>query len=72
MVVFALGVIPDLEYGRTQDAAAPTNCTKLFRVVVLFVYQISLIKDLLRLFEANAVSSLYLTGLLAVEVEARI
>jgi hypothetical protein len=72
MTVFALGVVPHFEYHGTQNATAPTDCTELFRIVALLVYQVSLVKDLLRFFEANAVFSLYLTAFLADEVEARI
>jgi hypothetical protein len=72
MVVFALGVIPDLEYDRTQHTTAPTDRTELFRIVVLLVHQVSLIKDLLRLFKANAVLSFDVTALPAIELAARI
>ena len=72
MVVFTIGVIPDLEYDRIQVATAPTYCAELLRIIAPMVHQVSLVKDLLRLFEVNAVSSLYLTAFPAVKIEARI
>jgi hypothetical protein len=48
VIVFALGVIPDFEDDGTQQTATPTDCTELFRIVVLLVNQIGLLKDLLR------------------------
>jgi hypothetical protein len=72
MAVFALGVFPHFENNGTQNTTAPTDCTELFRIVVLLVYQVSLIEDLLRLFEADAVLSFDVTAFPAVDVEARI
>jgi hypothetical protein len=72
MTVLALGVFPHFEYHGTQNTTAPTDCTELFRIVVLLVYQVSLVKDLLRLFEADAVLSLDFTAFPAIKVEARI
>jgi hypothetical protein len=35
VVVFAIGVMPDLENHGTEATAAPSDSTKLFRIVVL-------------------------------------
>jgi hypothetical protein len=72
MVVLTIRIISDFEDDRTQGIAAPTYCAELFRIIAPLVHQVSLVKDLLRLFEANAVSSLYLTAFPAVKIEARI
>jgi hypothetical protein len=40
--------MPDLEYHRTEATAAPPDCTKLFRIVVLLVNEVDLIENLLR------------------------
>jgi hypothetical protein len=55
MVVLALGIMPDFEYYRTQPTTAPSNSTKLLRIVILLVDQVSLVKNLLRLFETYTV-----------------
>jgi hypothetical protein len=49
VIVFALGVIPNLEDDGTKQTTTPADGAKLFRIVVLLVNQISLVKDLLRL-----------------------
>jgi hypothetical protein len=72
MAVFAFRVLPHFEYHGAQNTTAPTDCTELFRIVVLLVYQVSLVKDLLRLCEADAVLSFDVMAFLAVEVKARI
>ena len=72
MEVFTFIVMPDLEYHRTQTPTRPTNCTELFRVVVLLVHQVGLIKDLLRLLKADAVFSFHITAFLSAVDAARI
>jgi hypothetical protein len=72
MVVFALGVMPDLEDNRTELATAPSNCAKLVRIVSLSVNQIHLVKDRPRFFQADAVFPLYILALLRIEFEAQI
>jgi hypothetical protein len=37
VIVLALGIVPDFEDNGTQQTAAPTDCTKLFRIIVLLV-----------------------------------
>lgn len=37
VIVLALGIVPDFEDDGTQQTAAPTDCTKLFRIIVLLV-----------------------------------
>jgi hypothetical protein len=54
MVILALGIMPDFEYYRTQPTTAPSNCTKLLRIVVLLVHQVGLVKDLTGFIQTNA------------------
>ena len=54
MVVFALRVMPDLENHGADAPPAPTNSAKLLRIVVLLVNQVRLVKDFLRLLQADA------------------
>jgi hypothetical protein len=72
MIVIAVSILPDFENHATQPPATPPNCTKLFRVVTLSVYQVSLIKYLPRFFETYAVFPPDIRVLLLFEVEARI
>jgi hypothetical protein len=72
MVVLTVRVISDFEDDRTQGVAAPTDCAELFWIAAPLVHQVSLVKDLLRLLQANAVLSFDLTAFSADEVEARI
>ena len=72
MIIFALGVRPDFEDDGTQQSATPPDCTELFRIVILLVNQIRLVKDLLRLFQADAVFPLYITIFIVLKVKARI
>src|ERR1035441_1566403 len=69
VVKLAPGVMPDLEDHGTEAAAAPTYCTKLFRVIALLVDEIHLIKYVLRLFQADPVLSLDVPTLLSLELE---
>ncbi len=55
MVILAFGVVSNLEDDGTEPAAAPSNSSKLFRVVILLIDQINLIEDFMRLFEVDAV-----------------
>src|ERR1035441_165579 len=64
------GVIPDFKDDGTQEAAAPTDGTKLRRIVTLLVDQVRLIEYLLRLLQADPVLPLDLPALLSVELEA--
>jgi hypothetical protein len=49
VIVFSRRVIPDFEDDGTELATTPSDGTELFRIVVLLVNQIGLVKDLLRL-----------------------
>lgn len=60
MVIFPFGIVPDLEDHGTQAPAAPPDRAELLGVLVLLVNQISLIENLLSLFEADAVLPLNL------------
>src|ERR1700691_1242661 len=70
MVELARGVVPDLKDDGTQEPAAPSDGTKLFRIVALLVGQVRLIEYLLRLQQADPVLPLDLPALLSVELEA--
>jgi hypothetical protein len=70
MVVFPLGVTPDLEDDRAKVAATPPDCTKLFRIVIPLVNQVNLVEDLLRLFQADAMFSFDVPALLQYPLEA--
>jgi hypothetical protein len=72
VVVFAFCVMPDLEDHRTKASTTPADCTELFRIVILLVDQVSLVEDLLRFFQADAVPSLDGPALRSIENEARI
>jgi hypothetical protein len=37
VIVLTLGIVPDFEDDGTQQTAAPTDCTKLFWIIVLLV-----------------------------------
>ncbi len=52
--------------------AAPSDSTKLLRIVTLLIDQVSLIKDFQRVFETDAVFPLDVCILRSLEVEARI
>jgi hypothetical protein len=70
MVVFAFGVMPDLKDDGTEAAAAPSDCTKLFRIAALLVNHVHLVEDLPRVSEAYAMFLFDVPALLAFEVEA--
>lgn len=70
MVVFALGIMSNLEYRRAKAASAPSDCTKLFRIVTLLVNQIHLIEDLLHFPEVNAVFLFDVPTLAAIKLKA--
>jgi hypothetical protein len=72
MKVLAGRITPDLEDHGTETSAAPTNGAELLRIVVLAVNQVCLVENLLRLFQADSVSSLDSPALRFVELEARI
>lgn len=72
MVVFSLFVMPDLKYDGTEASSAPTNGAELFRVIVLLVNQVSLLENLLRLFQADTVFLLYGPAFQPVELKTRI
>src|SRR5271157_2722105 len=63
VVVFAFGVMPELEYHGTEAAATPPYRTKLFRIVVLLVHQIDLVENLLGLLQADPVLALDVAAL---------
>jgi hypothetical protein len=69
MVVFALRVMPDFENCGAEAASAPTDCTKLFRIVILLVNQIRLVENLLRFLETNAVLLFDASTLIAIKLE---
>jgi hypothetical protein len=69
MVVFAFCIMPDLEYHGTEATATPPYGTKLFRIVVLLVYQIDLIENLLRFLQADPVLSLHVPALRPFELQ---
>ncbi len=58
MVVFTLGVIPDLEYHGTEAAATPPDRADLFRIVILSVDEIDLVENFFRFLRADPVVSL--------------
>jgi hypothetical protein len=55
VAVFALSILADLENDRTEATAAPTDRTKLLRIVRLLVNDVHLIEYFLCLFQADAV-----------------
>ncbi len=70
MVIFSVGIVPDLEDDGVQRAAAPSNCTILFRVFPLLIDNVQLIEYLLRIFQADPVFPFNLLALPGVELEA--
>src|ERR1700739_2643002 len=50
-----LRVVPDFEDHRAKVTAAPSDCAKLFRIIVLLVDEVGLIENLLRFLETDAV-----------------
>lgn len=72
MIIFALAIMPDLEDHRTQPITTPSDGTKLLRVVILLIDQISLIEYPLCLFETDAVFTLNIQIFAFFKVEARI
>jgi hypothetical protein len=54
VITFPPGVPPDFEDHRAKMNAAPSDCAKLFRTVILLVDNVSLIEDLLRFLQADA------------------
>jgi hypothetical protein len=69
-IVFAPGIVPNLENDGTEPAAGPTDGAKLLRLIVLLVDDVRLIEYVLRLFQADAMFSLDAPALLFVELEA--
>jgi len=57
VVVLSLAVIPGLENHGTEAVSAPSNGTKLFRIVTPLVDQVRLVEYLLRFFQADTVFS---------------
>ena len=55
MVVLTLRVMSNLKDHRTEAPAAPSDCAKLFWVVVFLVDEVNLIEYFLRLLQADAV-----------------
>ena|SRR5579863_3928972 len=72
VVVFALRVMPDLKNHGTKASIAPANGTELFRIVVLLVDQVDLIKNLLRLTQADTMLLFDGAALGFIELEADI
>ena len=72
MVVFSFVVIPDLKNHRTEASPAPADCTELFVIIVLSVNQVCLVENLLHLFQADTVPSLYSLAFQSVKFDARI
>jgi hypothetical protein len=54
MVVFAVGVKPDLENYGTETPTAPPDRTEVLWIIVLLVNQVRLVENLLRFFQLNA------------------
>src|SRR5579863_8411747 len=71
VIVFPLRVVPDFEDHRAKAAATPSDCTKLFRIVILLVHDVGLIEDLPRFLQADAVFSFDGLALLPVKLEPR-
>ena len=70
VIVFAPGIVPNLENDGTAPTTGPTDGAKLFRIVILLVDDVRLIEYILRLFQADAMFSLDAPALLVVELEA--
>ncbi len=62
--------MPDLENHGTEATSTPSDCTKLFGIIVLLVNHVHLIENLLRFLQADAVFALDFPALLTIEVEA--
>src|SRR5258706_5379483 len=60
VMILTLRATPDLKYNGTQAASAPTDCSKLFRIIVLLVHHVHLVEDLLRLWQPLAVRYFFL------------
>jgi len=67
---FSRRISPDLKDNGTQATAGPTNRTILLRIVTLPVDQIDLIKNLLRLLQADSVFPPDVSILLSIELES--
>jgi hypothetical protein len=72
VVVFAFRVMPDLEDYGTEAPTAPANSTELFRIIVLLVNQVRLVKDLLHFFQTDTMFSLDYPALRSIKLEAHI
>ena len=72
VVVFAFGVMPDLEDDGTEAAAAPSDGAKLLRIVALLVNHVYLVEDLLRLFQTDAMLLFDVPALGPFEFEAHL
>jgi hypothetical protein len=70
VVIFTLGVVPDLEHHGAKAAAAPTESAKLFRIVTLLVNEVHLIEYILRFHQADTVFSLDVPALVSIELES--
>jgi hypothetical protein len=71
MIVFAVRIPPDLEGDGTKAPAAPADGAKLARVVAFLANQIRLIKNFLRLLEADAVFMFDSPALRCIKLKAR-
>ena len=70
MVKLAFVIVPHLKNDRTQQAAAPTDRTKLLGIIALLVHQIRLIEYFLCLLQADPMLPLDLPALFPIEFEA--
>lgn len=72
VVVLSFRVMPDLKDHGTEAPAAPPGCTELFRIVLLLVNQVRLVKNLPRLLQADPMLFLNGIALRLIELEAHI
>jgi len=70
VAIFSVRIVPDLVDDRVQTAAAPSDCTKLLRVVALLIDNVHLIEYLSRLLQTDTVLSFDFMVLPSVELEA--
>lgn len=69
MVILAFGIASYLEDHRAKTVNTPSNGTKLFWIVTLTVHHVYLVKNLLGIFQADAMLQLDLSALLPIEFE---
>jgi hypothetical protein len=72
MIILTFGIVPDFKYHSAYTIAAPPNGTKLIWIVIALVHQISLVENLSRLLETNAMFSSDGFIFCPIEVKARI